>query len=81
MTRPPQPSRWYGAPREAALHAVWVWRSKGDSADIDVHSLAVALQERGRFTAARQEIFGRVLAEPGDSRAIVRQMAVVVAHP
>lgn len=77
---PNQPSHWYGAPREAALHAVWVWYSKGVSADIDVHSLAVALLERGRFTAAQREIFERVLAEPGDSRTIVRQMAVVVAH-
>jgi hypothetical protein len=76
---PNQPSHWYGAPREAALHAVWVWYSKGASADVDVHSLAVALLERGRFTAAQREIFERVLAEPGDSRAIVRQMAVVVA--
>lgn len=78
---PNRPSHWYGAPREAALHAVWFWYSKGDSADIDVHSLAVALIERGRFTAAQREIFDRVLAEPGDSRAIVRQMAVVVANP
>jgi hypothetical protein len=77
---PNEPSHWYGAPREAALHAVWVWYSKGDSADIDVHTLAVALIERGRFTAAQREIFDRVLVEPGDSRAIVRQMAVVVAH-
>jgi len=77
---PNRPSHWYGAPREAALHAVWFWYSKGDSADIDVHSLAVALIERGRFTEAQREIFERVRAEPGDSWAIVRQMAVVVAH-
>ena len=77
---PNKPSHWYGAPREAALHAVWFWYSKGDSEDIDVHSLAVALIERGRFTEAQREIFDRVCAEPGNSRAIVRQMAVVVAH-
>jgi hypothetical protein len=77
---PNRPSHWYGAPREAALHAVWVWYSKGASADIDVHSLAVALLERGRFTAEQREIFDRVCAEPGDSRAIIRQMAVVVAN-
>ncbi|RDI30922.1 hypothetical protein [Lentzea flaviverrucosa] len=76
---PNQPSHWYGAPREGALHAVWVWYSKGDSADVDVHSLAVALLERGRFTAEQREIFDRVCAQPGNSRAIVRQMAVVVA--
>jgi hypothetical protein len=75
---PNKPSHWYGAPREAALHAVWFWYSKGDSADVDVHSLAAALVQRGRFTAAQREIFERVRAEPGDSWAIVRQMAVVV---
>ncbi|WP_439663239.1 hypothetical protein ACSHWB_18425 [Lentzea sp. HUAS TT2] len=77
---PSRPSHWYGAPHEAALHAVWVWYSKGASADIDVHSLAVALLERGRFTAAQREIFEQVLAEPGESRGIVRQMAVVVGN-
>lgn len=59
---------------------MWVWYSKGDSADIDVHSLVVALLERGRFTAEQREIFDRVCAQPGDSRAIVRQMAVVVGN-
>ncbi|WP_093602580.1 hypothetical protein [Lentzea waywayandensis] len=73
-------SHWYGAPREAALHAVWFWYSKGASADVDVHSLAAALVEHGRFTAGQREIFERVRAEPGDSWAIVQQMAVVVAH-
>ncbi|WP_191305771.1 hypothetical protein [Lentzea cavernae] len=77
---PNQPSHWYGAPREAALHAVWVWYSKGASADTDVQSLAFTLLERGRFTAAQREIFERVLAEPGDSQEILRQMAVVVAR-
>ena len=79
---PNKPSRWYGAPCEAALHAVWFWCSKGASADVDVDvdvpSLAAALVDRGRFTAAQWEIFERVSAEPGDSCAIVRQMAVVV---
>jgi hypothetical protein len=77
---PNKPSHWYGAPREAALHAVRFWYSKGASADVDVHSLAVALLERGRFTAEQREIFDRVRAEPGDSRTILRQMAVVVAN-
>ncbi|MFD4642009.1 hypothetical protein ACFWN2_32220 [Lentzea sp. NPDC058436] len=75
---PNRPSHWYGAPREGALHAVWFWYSKGASDDVDVHSLAVALIERGRFTAAQREIFERVRAEPGDSWAIVRQMEVAV---
>lgn len=70
--------RWHGAPREAALHAVWLWYSRGASADVDVQSLAVALLERGRFTVAQREVFERVLAEPGDSWRIVRQMEVAV---
>lgn len=77
---PNRPSHWYGAPREAALHAVWIWYSKGASADVDVHCLAAALLERGRFTAAQREIFDRVRAEPGDAWAVVRQMAVVVGN-
>lgn len=78
VPNPNRPAHWYGAPREAALHAVWVWYSKGASADVDVHSLAAALVERGRFTAGQQEVFERVLAEPGESWRVVHQMAVAV---
>ncbi|MET9228225.1 hypothetical protein [Lentzea sp. NPDC003310] len=70
--------RWYGAPREAALHAVWFWYSQGASADVDVQALAVALLERGRFTEEQREIFERVRAEPGVSWRVVQQMEVVV---
>lgn len=77
---PNRPSHWYGAPREAALHAVWVWYSKGFAEDVDVHCLAAVLLERGRFTAAQREMFDRVQAEPGESRKVVRQMAVVVGQ-
>ena len=59
---PNRPSRWYGAPREAALHAVWFWYSKGASSDVDVHCLAAALLERGRFTAAQRAMFDEVHA-------------------
>ncbi|MFI6101159.1 hypothetical protein ACIA8G_36920 [Lentzea sp. NPDC051213] len=57
---PHRPSHWYGAPREAALHAVWFWYSKGDCADVDVHCLARVLLERGRFTDAQRVMFDEV---------------------
>ncbi|WP_143466678.1 hypothetical protein [Lentzea kentuckyensis] len=74
---PHRPSHWYGAPREAALHAVWVWYSQGVADDVDVHCLAAALLERGRFTAAQQEMFDQVHADRGNSMTVVRQMAQV----
>lgn len=80
VPNPNRPAHWYGAPREAALHAVWFWYSKGASADVDVHSLAAALVERGRFTAGQREVFERVRAEPGESWAVVHQMAVAVGE-
>jgi len=49
--------------REAALHAVWFWYSKGASADVDVHCLAAALVQRGRFTAAQRAMFDEVRAD------------------
>jgi hypothetical protein len=57
---PNRPSHWYGARREAALHAVWFWYSKGASADVDVHCLAAALVERGRFTSSQRAMFDEV---------------------
>ena len=59
---PNKPLRWHGAPREAALHAVWFWYSKGDCADVDMHCLGAALAQCGRFTAAQQVIFDEVHA-------------------
>ncbi|MEU0880628.1 hypothetical protein ABZ345_18650 [Lentzea sp. NPDC005914] len=60
---PNRPSHWYGAPREAAFHAVWVWYSKGASADVDVHALAAALVHRGRFTSVQRAMFEEVRAD------------------
>ncbi|MFS8101961.1 hypothetical protein LFM09_33015 [Lentzea alba] len=60
---PNRPTHWYGAQREAALHAVWFWYSKGASADVDVHCLAAALVEHGRFTAAQRAMFDEVRAD------------------
>lgn len=60
---PNRPSHWYGAPREAASHAVWFWYSKGASADIDVHALAAALVQRGRFTSVQRSMFELVRAD------------------
>jgi len=57
---PNRPSHWYGAPREAALHAVWFWYSKGASSDVDVHSLAAALVRRGRLTAVQRAMLFEV---------------------
>lgn len=60
---PNRPTHWYGAPREAALHAVWFWYSKGASSDVDLHCLAAALVERGRFTAVQRAMFDEVWAD------------------
>jgi hypothetical protein len=59
---PNRPTTWYGAPREAALHAVWFWYSQGASGDVDLHCLAAALLERGRFTVAQRALFDEVHA-------------------
>jgi len=59
---PNKPLHWYGAPREAALHAVWFWHSKGACADVDMHCLGAALVRRGRFTRAQQAMFAEVHA-------------------
>lgn len=75
---PNRPSHWYGAPREAALHAVWVWYSKGVADDVDVHCLAAALLEHGRFTAAQREMFDQIRVQPASSLTVVRDMAVVL---
>jgi len=42
---------------------VWFWYSKGASADVDVHCLAAALVQRGRFTAAQRAMFDEVRAD------------------
>jgi hypothetical protein len=75
---PNRPLHWYGAPREAALHAVWVWYSKGVADDVDAHCLAAALLERGRLTAAQREMFDQVHADRGNSLTVLRHMAVVL---
>ncbi len=77
---PNRPSHWYGAPREAAFHAVWFWYSKGASDDVDVHSLAAALVHRGRFTAVQREMLLEVRPKSWDSQAVLRQMAVVAGE-
>lgn len=68
---PNRPSHWYGAPREAALHAVWFWYSKGASADVDMHALVAALVHRGRFTAVQREMFDEVHASLKERYAAV----------
>ena len=77
---PDRPLHWYGAPREAAFHAVWFWYSKGASDDVDVHSLAAALVHRGRFTAVQREMLLEVRPTSWDSQVVLRQMAVVAGE-
>lgn len=68
---PNRPTHWYGAPREAALHVVWCWYSKGESADVDMHSLVAALVHRGRLTAVQRAMFDEVHASLRDRYAAV----------
>ncbi|ANZ36345.1 hypothetical protein BBK82_09985 [Lentzea guizhouensis] len=89
---PSKPSHWYGARREAALHAVWFWYSKGDVADVDLHCLASALVRRGRLTGVQLAMFDEVhtglrqrlaaVDGPGDLGRYheVRQLLVLAGH-
>ncbi|MBE1589000.1 hypothetical protein ACFPOI_56390 [Nonomuraea angiospora] len=87
---------WYGAPREAALHALWFWHRRRlpfllpstDPVLIEISScVSECLDSGGVLTAARREVLGGRVRElerlgcSGDLLLVIRHIEVACGPP